>query len=198
MTKRILSVLLSLMLLLSMSSHALAADNTEFSDLTALQYIQTEIVSQYIADNIDLNDNGVQTIYVGNGIMFQAEVRTTDNNTSLKASYRTKTGSASGYFYTISDNKTVAEYSLSATFEYDGNKYVNIVDSPKHTEDTVSDTWRLDNVTEELQTDTQYIVSGQWTLYYKTGFIWTKYEYNNNTHIDIICSPKGVITYNYK
>lgn len=198
MLKKLLHTLLIGVLVLSMAPHAMAADVNEPSYTTVYEYIQSEEVSQIISESINLEENGTQSIYVGNGIMFTAEVRTTDNQISRSSSYRTKTGSASGRFYTVSNNQTVAEYSLSAEFEYDGSTYVGIVGSPSHTEETVNNNWRLDNVTEELQTETQYIVSGQWTLYQKVGFIWTKYEYNNNTHIDIICTPRGTITYDYK
>ena len=198
MLKKLLHTLLVVVMILSMSSQAMAADINEPADLNIYEYIQSKEVGQLIADTITLSENGTQSVYVGNGIMFTAEVKTTDSSVSRSASYRTKTGEASGRFYTVSDNQTVAEYSLSATFEYDGSSYVGIVGVPTRTEETVSNKWRLDGLTEELVSDTQYIVSGQWTLYQKVGFIWKKYEYNNNTHIDIICTPRGVITYNYK
>lgn len=198
MKKKLWGLLLSMVLVIGMVSQAMAVNRAESTHLPPLEYIQSEEVSSRIAENIALAETGTQSIYVGNGIMFTATVRTTTNPRLLKASNPTKTGEANGRFYTISDNETVAEYSLSATFEYDRNNYVGLVNSPTLTNETVDENWRLDDVCEQLQTDTQYIVSGQWTLYHKEGVIWKKYEYNNNTHIDIICTPKGVITYNYK
>ena len=198
MLKKFFHSLLVGIVVLSMSPNVIAAEQITEPNMTVYEYIQSTEVGQLIADTINLGENGSQSVYVGNGIMFTAEVKTTGSSHSRSSNYQTKTGEASGRFYTVSNNETVAEYSISAVFEYDGISYVGLSELPNRSEETVNDNWRLDGLTEELSSDTQYIVSGQWTLYHKEGFIWKKYEYNNNTHIDIICTPQGRITYNYK
>lgn len=197
MTKRLLIFMLSMLLLVGVAPQAMASNEQDNQDISPIEYIQSEKVSKLITENIRITGTGTQSIYVGNGIMFTAEVSTADV-VPVMSNLRGRFATASGRFYTESDNKTVAEFSLSAAFEFDNFCYVGLINSPIISSETVSDDWRLDGICEELHTVSQCIVSGQWTLYHKEGFIWKKYQYNNNSHIDIICTPRGEITYDYK
>ena len=173
-----------------------------YNDL--VEYVQSDYVSEMIKEHIDFTKSGMQSVYIGEGLMLCISFQTSEEGTTIcsnsimavTATKYTKTGSASGYFYLISNNEKVAEYSLSATFEYN-NSTVSKKNSNR-LEDSLLSNWRIDGLTEFYDTDTQYIVSGSWTIYNKDGWPWSSYVYNNNSHIDIICTPQGTITYNMK
>jgi hypothetical protein len=195
-------IMVQLVSMTALASEVKSNDDQFSDEFVMFEYIMSNEVIDIIKTNIDLSIEGTQSVYVGNGIMFSITTDTSNqmqikSDSLVAISSQTATGKVSGYFYTVKDNVTVAEYSLEAKFSYNGSS-VNHVSS-EISSSTTNNNWRLDDIKEVYESNTQMIVSGRWTLYYKTGALfWTKYEYNNNTHIDIICSRNGVITYNYK
>lgn len=90
---------------------------------------------------------------------------------------------------------------MDITFTYDkaGNVYVsNPADDIRHGKEiTDIDKWALSGNGEILNTTNVCTLSTRWTIYKASG-TFGKFEYTDDTHLDIICDSNGVINFNAK
>lgn len=99
---------------------------------------------------------------------------------------------------TTLDNKLLSNENLSVKFHYDNNKaWINNDKDIEQSLEVFNKKFLNSGNTEILTTNTQCIVSSLETLYRKktAGVHW---KYYDNSHIDLICTPKGEIYYNVK
>lgn len=134
--------------------------------------------------------NDYEKMELENGIVaYYKIVETETTNPLLRATaYRSKT--ATGKFYITSSKKTVAEYSLSATFSYNG------VDSVGQTGHSVwmgnyASGWSGRAVDAYNWISPQYMyITGHYTLY-ENGTV------NNSASLTMYCDHQGTITVQY-
>lgn len=151
--------------------------------------LMTPLVSS--ANTIDVSyyeANGYEKAELDNGMIAYYEVIETENtNPLLKAtSYKSKT--ATGKFYLTSSGQTVAEYSLSATFSYNGVDTVGQTGHRVWIGNYASGGWSGTAVDGYNWISPQYMyINGYYDLY-KNG------DFNNSATISMYCDHKGNIT----
>lgn len=189
--KKVFSILLATLLFCINVQPAFAASALEISSndvASAWTVITSEETKAIIADNIDFNELGKQTVYLGNNIAFEynssesAEVR-------LRA-YSVKSGTMSGRFYLTSNEQTVATYSLAVTFRYNGTR-VYADDEDIQVSYSAIPNWSIDGNYSKSSGSGWISVDASYQLYHNGN-------YNNDTFLDMSCDADGNITKNYE
>ena len=210
MKKKLICLILSIIFILEGASVGVmaAGNSVEDKEIKMLEdsvlVISSESVQNQIQENLTLDREGSQTIRTGNGIIFQIEIQSTGE---LKG-YVVETGQTiykkivqvKETYFLEKNNKKILEQMLSVTFTYDKNSVW--IETPEtdivHQETSWDKKWNIVEDIGQLYTPTQCIVSGSWILYKKDGIICSNWKYKNNSHVDIICSSQGIISYQTK
>lgn len=183
--KKLLLTVLALSTVLCVQVNALAAD-IDLNSSEANTRVNGEILS--VSENSTsyrLNDEiaVIDTFYEVEYLL-----------PSRSASWTYKDYTRSKYFYVIETGEHVANYSLTASFRYDGEELAECRGTQTHKE-SLNDSWKVegiatvDNAGEHLGG-----AVGNFTLYKKN--FWGSWEENNTDEIRIWCDHNGTISYN--
>ena len=152
--------------------------------------------SESFIKKISLN-NGFE--YIGK-IKYSSEFSTTDENGNKI--YK-RTVSTTGEFFDVRGKKPtkIMFQKMVVTFTYDKNGHVWISNNDEdisYSKKTYGEKkWKLIHNHEVFNSASQCIVSSVFTVY-KNPKMARHAVYIDNGHLDIICSPDGVITFNSK
>lgn len=185
--KNLLSAVLAMSLIFIMGTTAFATNNVE-SNNAIWAVINSEGTKATIADNIDFNKLGKQTVSLGNDISF--EYNSSESNEIRLRAYSLKSGTMSGRFYLTSSDQTVATYSLAVTFRYNGTSvYAN--DDDIQISHSAIPNWSIDGDYSKSSGSGWISVDASYQLYHDGN-------YNNDTFLDMSCDADGNITKNYE
>lgn len=149
-----------------------------------------------------------KTVYlnISSDIKFEGTLSTSDEFESTCAQDKKefyKKAKFSGIFLNSSSNEAILTNGLEITFKYDKEKaYIDNSKSDvlKTIYSSNESKWKISSKEEIFCAPTQCIVSQQSNIYQKTSWYNLKrsWDYYDNFHIDILCSPTGEIDFNIK
>ena len=149
-----------------------------------------------------------KTVYlnISSDLKFEGTLSVSDefeSNCSLDKKEFYKKAKLSGMFLNSSKNESILTNALEVTFKYDKEKAY--IENPKSDVlktiySSNESTWKVSSKEEVFCAPTQCIVSQQSNIYQKTSWYNLKrsWDYYDNFHIDLLCSPSGEIDFNIK
>ena len=196
--KKLITLILSLSMLSVVSVPGLNTMASKSLNKSSINHFDDKTInwkeskSVYVNINSDLKYEGTLNI---------SDEYEVNNSSSQKEFY--KKAKLSGLFFNSYNNESISTNGLDITFKYDKNKaYIANPeeDIQKKVISSNESSWKVSNKEEIFYTASQCIVSQQSNIYQKESWynLRKTWDYYDNFHIDILCTPNGDIDLNVK